>query len=303
MWTDLKLYWLCACLVCLPLSGQVHGAEPHVLKELLADRRCDNYVPATAVQLQHAEAAFVELLQGRGDSKTGQASVWPALGYTARQVELAGMKWQVLQEGRDGCTGQGLYLLREGGSAGLVVQVTHGYHDLHTDEIALGLVNAPVRVIAFNTVPRRFRRQGKEVNADLAHRADNLFAALTRAFARVFPDGRLVQLHGFSPNKRKTAVAADAAAIVSAGKSWSTADSEAVAACLRPLLGGPVLLYPRHVRELGGTRNLHGKLLRRQGHDGFVHVELNRAIRERLRSEDDLRAGFAACLSSGMGSP
>ena len=54
------------------------------------------------------------------------------------------------------------------------------------------------------------------------------------------------------------------------------------------------------VRELGGTRNVQGRLLRERGHDGFVHVELGRPLRERLRNEQELRSSLAACLVTGM---
>ena len=74
----------------------------------------------------------------------------------------------------------------------------------------------------------------------------------------------------------------------------------AVADCLQRRLQEPVRLYPRDVRELGATRNVQGRLLRERGHDGFVHVELAQPLRERLRNEQELRSGFAACLVTGM---
>ena len=43
-----------------------------------------------------------------------------------------------------------------------------------------------------------------------------------------------------------------------------------------------------------------GRLLRERGHDGFVHVELARPLRERLRNEQELRSNLAACLVTGM---
>ncbi|MDX2455941.1 MAG: hypothetical protein QNL87_00375, partial [Gammaproteobacteria bacterium] len=86
----------------------------------------------------------------------------------------------------------------------------------------------------------------------------------------------------------------------SAGTAWPTPASTAVAACLQSLLNNPVRLYPRDVQELGATTNQQGRLLRRLAHNGFVHVELSRALRERLRSQGPLRTGFAACLYNGM---
>ena len=118
--------------------------------------------------------------------------------------------------------------------------------------------------------------------------------------AKSLPMGRLIQIHGFDNNKRKSEAGASASAILSSGSRWVTPHSATVAHCLRKVIQGPVLIYPIEIRELGATRNLHGKILRRYGHEGFIHVELNRSTRERLRSDPVMRGQFTDCLGAGL---
>lgn len=300
MWIDNIAYRILALAgwLAMPLAAPDIGASP--LGEQIGKRRCETYIPAPVDTLRQAQAAFADLLQGPRfppDSAPGQ---WQALGFELLTLAEHGEQWLVLREPTDTCRGQGLYLIRLGATPGLMLQVPHGYRDLHTDDIAAGLLQVPWHVIAFNTVPRHYTRRGRRVDADLAHREDSFLAALTRAYADIHPAGRLVQLHGFSPQKRSTAAGRSAAAIISSGAAWPSAGAIAVADCLQRRLQEPVRLYPRDVRELGGTRNVQGRLLRERGHDGFVHVELARPLRERLRKEQELRSGLAACLGSGM---
>lgn len=303
MWTELKICRMLVLAGSLALPGVATSGEQQPLQQLLSERRCDAYSPATAQQLQQAETAFVNLLENPAPRVSKVAPAWQQLGFGITQLAAGDTSWLVLRESPGHCRGQGLYLLRQGVAAGLLLQVPHGYFDRHTDDIAAGLLQAPVRAIALNTVPRRYTQQGMKVDADLAHRTDSLFTALTRAFAQVYPAGRLLQLHGFSPAKRKTAAGHSAAVIVSAGTAWPTPASTAVAACLQSLLDNPVRLYPRDVRELGATTNVQGQLLRGLAHNGFVHVEMSSRLRQRLRSDGQLRDGFASCLHRGMKLP
>ena len=295
--------WLAPLLLCLVIPCTGSAGKSQSLQELVAGRRCDHYSPATQAQLRQAEAAFVNLMQAPDAVDGKSVATWQKLGFRLRRFRSDQAVWLLLHQQPGECSGQGLYLVRVDTVPDLMLQVPHGYFDRYTGEIAAGLLQAPVQVIAFNTTRRHYSRNGRKIDADLAHRDDNLFAALTRAFARVSPQGRLVQLHGFSAAKRNTKAGRSAAAIISAGSGSPSTDSRAVAACLQRLLDGPVRLYPRDVSELGGTTNLQGRLLRAHGHDGFVHVELNRRTRENLRADDALRRGFSACLSGGMPLP
>ena len=303
MWTEWIRPWLATLPACLWLGVPLHGAEPTALEDLLAARRCETYAPVSMAELRRAEAGFRDLLQRPEAMPATAHSAWKELGFETMRVTDDGVTWRVLREAGGHCRGQGLYLFRESATPELMLQIPHGYHDLHTDDIALRLAGTAVRALAFNSVPRRYSRHGEKRDADLAQRADSFFVALTQAFADTFANGRIVQLHGFSREKRSTPAGAGAAVIVSAGTHWPSAETTAIAACLQAQVDAPVRLYPRDVQELGGTRNLQGRMLRGQGHGGFVHVELSRAMRERLQSEDTLSARFGQCLSRGMDTP
>jgi len=291
MWTERIRLWPATLPLCLCLAAPLRAAEPSVLEDLLAARRCADYRPASESELWRAEAAFEDLLQGRDETPAAANGAWRELGFEALRIAQDDVQWWVVREAAGHCRGQGLYLIREGIAPELMLQVPHGYHDLHTDDIALRLTGTAVRALAFNTLPRRYAHNGEKRDADLAKRTDSFFVAVTRAFADTFPNGRIVQIHGFSQDKRRTSAGAGAGVIVSAGSHWPSPASEAIAACLQAQVDEPVRLYPRDITELGGTRNLQGRILRERGYGGFVHLELSRAIRERLRTQDRLSAG------------
>lgn len=300
MWIESSIFRTLLLAACIVPAALARDGGSQALQDIIGARRCADYRPATQGELQQAQVAFAALLADPGTVSRAAAERWAKLGFSVTEVSAAGVTWTVVREPPGRCRGQGLYLVRQGAAADLLLQIPHGYSDLHTDDIAAGLLQTPLRAIAFNTVPRHFSRHGKQSDSDFAHAADNLFAPLTRAFARAWPTGRVVQLHGFDPEKRDTAAGRSAAVIVSAGSAGPTPSSTAVAACLQALLRDPVRLYPRDVRELGATTNLQGRQLRELAHNGFVHVELSRALREHLRKAESSRAGFAACLYAGM---
>lgn len=300
MWIEARIYRTLLLAASIAPAAVAEQGGLQVLQDLVAGRRCADYRPATAGELQQAQSAFAALLAKPGAVSRTATERWAQLGFSLTTVNAAGVTWTVVHEPPGRCRGQGLYLVRQGAAASLLLQIPHGYADRDTDDIAAGLLQTPLRAMAFNTVPRHFTRHGKRVDSDFAHRADNLFAPLTRAFARAYPAGRVVQLHGFDPAKRDTAAGRSAAVIVSAGSARATPASTAVAACLQAWLQDPVRLYPRDVRELGATTNLQGAQLRELAHNGFVHVELSRVLREQLRKAALSRTGFAACLYAGM---
>ncbi len=55
-------------------------------------------------------------------------------------------------------------------------------------------------------------------------------------------------------------------------------------------MDGKVKIYPTEVKELGGTTNSQADLMGKQGHDGFLHVEMSLPFRQRLKDEPKLRA-------------
>ncbi len=84
--------------------------------------------------------------------------------------------------------------------------------------------------------------------------------------------------------------------ILSSGSKKITDTLRKLQNCLQGVLSEEVLIYPRDVLELGGTTNISGKIMRQYGHSGFVHIEINRAIRDQLREDATVRQSFGGCL-------
>jgi hypothetical protein len=120
--------------------------------------------------------------------------------------------------------------------------------------------------------------------------------SFTRAFAAVYPDGLIVQLHGFAGRRTPGRRQGPADVILSDGTRLPPPGLRDLAACLGPHFDAGVALFPGDVEELGGTANAQGELLRRLGHRGFVHVELSPEARRSLKRNGDLRRTFLRCL-------
>ncbi|HTN90285.1 MAG TPA: hypothetical protein VL242_41705 [Sorangium sp.] len=126
--------------------------------------------------------------------------------------------------------------------------------------------------------------------ADVAHAERSFFLSAHRALLQSFPGIPTVQLHGFQDSS-----AADAAAIASAV--GAGADLERLLAPLRAVVSdGKVLAYPAEISKLGGATNVQARWSRQLGAP-FYHVELSRALRDKLIDDADLRRRFAAAFA------
>jgi hypothetical protein len=289
---------LMGLLLCLAFSYT--GAQANVWRELRPADVCDAYWPMTDSQLSRAESLFGEMLQRPDPTGERFADDWAALGYELVKIPAAGPGWLGLREAGLPCSGNGVYLINGNDPAPLVVQAPHAYHDLFTGDIAAGLARDGVAIVAWNSAKRNTGTGFGQTKADFAKRRDSLFVALTRALIKSVPKGRLIQIHGFDNRRRSTSEGSGAAIILSSGARWTTRSVDIIARCLQPVIDGPVLIYPTEVTELGATKNFHGQTLRRYGHEGFVHVEINRPTRKRLKTEPALLSAFSACLGSGI---
>lgn len=194
-------------------------------------------------------------------------------------------------------TGRGFYAFSTVTGKPWVLQAPHGNDDLHTKTIALNLFREGLfAAAAWNTLPRNALVDGGPELADLAHLSNSYYQAFTRAFAQRYPEGRLIQIHGFDKNKRSTVAGATSDMIVSAGVEQATPWVVQVADCLKTKMPGVVRLYPIDVQELGGTTNAQKKLLQQLGHTGFMHVEMSENMRLRLRDDAVVRRDFIGCL-------
>lgn len=267
------------------------------LEELLADiPQGRAYCAPSAEEHRQAEALFHQLLTG--EPVHTLEPTWRHLGFTLRTVEDGATRFLALVEAEGDVCGRGAYLFRRGAALPVALQAPHSFKDLHTRDIVRSLVaEHPVAAAAWSTVPRHFQRRGQTINADVAHLDSSYFQAFSRAFAAYYPQGYVIQVHGFAQHKRRTTAGAQADVILSSGSDQPSQTLLAIGQCLKPLLSGVVSIYPIDVQELGARTNTIGHAMRQMGHTGFIHLELSRQLRRRWRTHATLRQPLLHCLS------
>lgn len=277
----------------LTAASVAGGASAAASDGLIAEAFETVWKRASAVSYQtpsanDADAAvllFERLLKGeRGDALNRQAA---QLGWEMRSDKRAGADWTVLVEPASARAGRGMYAFSTKGRHAL--QAPHVPSDGLTGDILLRFAGDGLpRALAWNTVHRK--------QADVAHLDNTYFTAFALAYAKVYPQEKILQLHGFDSDRRKSGAGADSAAIISATTDRPPPALREAVSCLKNRVTENTRLYGVDVRELGGTTNSGAKALRQAGYAGFVHIELDRALRERLAGDTAARQAFFACL-------
>ena len=248
--------------------------------------------PTDESTYEEAQQLFASMF--RGGSGLGETSgPWRTLGFELTETTESEESMYVLRDRRSG--GRGFFAFRRGSAAPLIVQAPHavGSDDQFTRRIALRLFLASGAAAAgWSTITRR--------EQDAAHETGTLFQAFTESFARAYPEGRLVQIHGFRRNKRTTETGKTAEAILSNGTADPAPWLGEVTSCVNRETRIHTLAYPGDVQELGATTNAQGHLLSRLDHTGFLHVELSRGLRRKMIEDDQLLRQVSHCLSEGV---
>jgi len=252
------------------------------------------FVPSSSQDVLDAHRLFSQMLQGQ----RVRASAWDALGMQVEHLRYKGEVVLVVHEQTQHQYGRGFFVIRQKETdSPLLLQAPHSFKDLYTGRIALKLWMAGnAKAAAWNTVPRWYDAQGQKVDADMAHRGETFFLAFSKAFAKRYPEGRTLQLHGFSQQKRETSQARSADIILSSGSKHLNSSVQHFGRCLKQQLTDQVLLYPTEVSELGGTRNVISRELRYHAAHDFIHMEMSFELRSGLRKDKDLRHRLLACL-------
>jgi hypothetical protein len=279
-------------------SGWVDGGEP--LAELRKRCRGRECRPPASGEMGRAEDLFGRLLRGEWESKEVE-DLCRGLELRRSVLDSGGGAILALWEEESRRHGRGFYAFRRGASP-LALQAPHSFTDLYTGEIVERLfLEGRAAAAAWNTVPRRASADGDDDAAaacDLAHVRESCFQAFTRAFARVHPKGRVVQVHGFAKDLRKSDAGRLANVVLSSGTRSPPQALRDLADRLSARLGGTVHVFPADVQELGATTNAQNELLRSLEHQGFVHVELCPAMRFRLKTSRDVRRRLLACIDA-----
>lgn len=250
------------------------------------------YTSPTSAELDTAEQMFTALFSMK------------SLELARRSAASLGLSWREDETGisllDEHKSGWGEYRFSKETSGGLSLQAPHRYHDRHTGSIALQLYSAgEINSVALNTLPRGTRvNHIAGLKADFARLPDSLHIVYARAFASTYPKGKLIQLHGFSAAKRRSEAGRSAQYILSTGSVSASAWLLDAQECLSTA-GWKALRYPHEVRELGGTTNSIGRLLRNLGHSGFHHIEMNSQVRDELAGAPGKLHTLSNCLRGG----
>jgi len=248
------------------------------LKGLYFKSKVSNYQPISWQAYDQAIVLFGKVLEQKA-LNTVEKEQWRQLGLS---FEVQEPNKVVIGSSHGG----GFYIINFAASKSGMLSIPHRFYDRYTGQIGYDLMQEEgYRAVALSTVHRKIQ--------DMAHTEQTLFGAFHIAFASLYPSEAIYQLHGFNGAKRQPPIQADT--IVSATKRQSTPKAKSLHSCLKAA-GYQSRLYGSDVFELGGTTNVQAKELKRVGFENFIHIEINVALRERLRKSREERQKFGRCL-------
>lgn len=275
------------------LLGASHGAlaqgGPGLLQQAYSQawkgNRSVQYEAPSTAELTATRDLFARIL--RGERGRGIDELAQSAGWRIRSQPQDGGDLVVVSEAPGEIRGRGLYAFFSQGRHAL--QAPHVPTDGLTGEILLEYAQDRLpRALAWNTVPRS--------RGDMAHLFDTDFIEFSRAFALAHPNEKIIQLHGFDADDRKTEAASGSGAIVSATHRRPSNELRQAVNCLRDQVESATRLYGEDVRELGGTTNTVAKALRAGGYEHFIHLEAALPLRERLLADATQRRALFVCL-------
>ncbi len=227
-----------------------------------------------------------------GAARTGSTEALPvlaarasALGFVLQPLRSGDERLLVLREAEP--EGRGLLVLRFGeGGHQLVLQAPHAFHDLVTGALAADLmVPTGARALLVNTRHRHSQGApaGEAPLADLAHREDTWFHALTLGVLDALDSPLLVQVHGFAADSLDD----PAIDVVASGGANPRQDVVGVLVdALRVDRGAAaVAAYPDDVQRLGGVTNVQGRAVGVRPAGAFLSLELGLDYRQQLRTD------------------
>ncbi|WP_312880267.1 hypothetical protein [Actinokineospora xionganensis] len=225
-------------------------------------RRAESLLLAETIdQLSQGTVADVSAVARRVDD----------LGYRVRAGidSSTGRSFLLAADASDDERAWGMYVIDLSRPTRLVVEVPHPAFDLHTEEIGLELFRrTPGAVLAVAGTHRRV----DDGAGDVAHRSDSMFHVVTARLAeRGLPQ---VQLHGFHDGTLDKADIVLSAGVGRAGAGLRRASERLDEAGIRVCEA-----WSDHCGALEGRRNQQGIHAAEQDAP-FVHVEMNRSLRE-----------------------
>lgn len=237
------------------------------------------YVTPSQVDLEKAKTLFYSLFSS-SDFKTDEKT-WDLLGFTVERVR----SFLIVKEKKSSQTGKGVYIFNTSKPSQVIVEAPHRLSDKYTGTIAIQLIeDGYFLAAALNTVPRK--------KANLTREEMTYFNAFTEAFGKSYPQGNIIQLHGFDEERHGLFTDLIFSATVSSPPSLFYQYGERLKKL--PL---NVLLFPDDINILGATKNINAKKLRTTGNRGlFLHLEMDIVLREKLKKNKQFRKHFFGCF-------
>ncbi len=249
------------------------------------DAKSVDYVVPSADELATMQQLFVRLL--KGEPVKAMASDMQALGWAVFTESAGGVTWTIVAEAENQRRGRGLYAFSNAGRHAL--EAPHVPSDELTGQILLRYAEDGLpRALAWNTVPRK--------TADLAHLNGTYLIAFSRAFAQVYPSEKILQLHGFDAQRRRSVAGAQSSAIISAARHDPPPELKSAVKCMQQEIEKNTRLYGVDVHELGAMTNDVARALRNEGYRGFIHIEMDMSLREQLVDVPAKRQALLNCL-------
>lgn len=286
--------------------GTMSGAlEQHTIKSLttiLRSQKNTRFQTINPIRYQQAKNLFKQLLDI--PLPAHEAVLRPTLPEALQKIATqAGLSWQWLRvthlkqdhtvllfmEPATTAQGQGAYLFAISHPVTYVIQAPHQYFDKSTGQLALQFFfEQKLRAVALNTVHRNQTPQ-----SDLAHQANSLFSAFAEAFSENFAEIQaeqkseeyLLQIHGFSNQRRRSAAGKKADIILSNGSRSPSLFLRHSQERMNQQSAFKTYLYGADINELGGSQNSSLAILSKfdqQQH--FIHIELSSDTRKRLKT-------------------
>ena len=186
---------------------------------------------------------------------------------------------------------QGYFIRNEQGK-NILIQAVHAHDDLYTGELVklMSQLKESARFSTISSVSRSLLDPSTQAS---------LSNSIALSLLKSDTIDTIVQIHGFSQEKRKSRKAKSANIIISSGSKDSHRKVSAIYKCLDNQFD-KVFLFGKNIYELGATENYLNKSLQNSGFDeNFVHIELSLEQRKKLLNPTTLEQ-FNQCLSHGV---
>ena len=270
-----------------PQASECMANQSTDLLKFWKQKKSSRFYIYSRQQLTMAESLFEQLLQEGLDSELGDKLAELDLAIEQKSDFL-------IISGQGDNTGQGVYIIRKSSARPVLLQSPHAYHDMKTGVIGVRLMQENnYQALAINTAHRYSLSENG--NADVAHLNESLFLSFSRAFARVYPVAKVIQLHGFNAARREQTKHIDF--ILSNASRYADPSLFVMRDCLNLTLQFQSQVYPHDISLLGGTANIIGQQLRIQGFSGFRHIEISLNARKALAKYKKVRRLFSKCIA------